>query len=345
MIGTLASALLMIPVGYLADKIGKKNVVVAGCYLLSLSELLFAFTNSWIEVIPVLFLYNAAFCYRPVMSALIADSLVRKKRATGFATFETIPRVAVVFASGLGGFLSEVWGFQRLFMLAAALSFIMAAIRHLSLREPKSGFETTFQSPVTALTYIARAPKSLRAFFAMTCIGPFFGAMIFPGFYSLYARTMLHMSRTQIGFAYAISLAFSSFFILPGGKLADHYGRKKFLVLSGIVNPLLLLAYVFAPNVSAVYLISGVSGSMEGLSMPAFQALQADLMPRGRRGTLMGFFSATRSIVSVPSPMISGYLWETYEPKAPFYLFISSQAVTLSILLLFVKETLTSEEK
>jgi DHA1 family multidrug resistance protein-like MFS transporter len=349
MIGGLASALLMMPVGYVADKVGKKKVVVAGCYMLSFAELLFAFTRSWIEVIPVLFLFNTAFSYRPVMSALVADSVVRRKRATGFAAFETLPGITVIFASGLGGFLAEpeVWGFQPLFMLAAILSFIMAVMRHATLREPESMSEkssTAFKSPIEGLTYIRRAPGSLKALFVMTCIGPFFWAMIYPQFYALYAREILHLSRTQIGLAFAISGASRSFLLVPGGKLADHYGRKKFIVVSVITGPLLLIFYLFAPNVLAVYLISAVNGSIEGLSAPSWQTIEADLIPRGKRGTMMGLFAATRSITSTPSPVISGYLWQSYEPKTPFYLVACSSAIDL-VLLLFIKETLTSKEE
>ncbi len=347
-VGGIASVLLMIPVGYLADKIGKKKVVVTGCYLMAFAQLLFAFTNSWVQIMPVLFLFNAAFCYRPVMSALIADSLTRQKRATGFAAFETLPGITTIFASGLGGFLAEpeVWGFQPLFILAATLSLIMAVIRHAFLREPESRSATasTFASPIRSLTYIRRSSRSLKALFIMSVYGSFFGAMAYPQFYSLYAKELLQLSRTQIGLLFSIAGAFRSLILVPGGKLADHYGRKRFMVLSTLAYPPLVIAYLFAPNAMAVYAISAVESTVEGLSQPSWQAIEADLMPRGKRGTLMGLFSATRSVASMPSPMIGGYLWQNYGPRTPFYLIASMAAVDL-ILLLSIKETLTSQDK
>lgn len=343
MIGQIASALLMMPVGYVADKIGKKKVVVVGCYVLSFATLLYAFTRSWMELMPVLFLFSAAWSYRPVMSALIADSVVKKKRAMGFAMFDILPGITIIFASGLGGFLSETLGFRPLFMLATVLLLTMTVMRHLFLREPKDSSETsssTFKSPIEGLSYIRKASTSLKAFFIMTCLGSFFGSFVFPQYYALYAQKTLHLSRTQIGLSFAISQTFMTLLIVPAGKLADHYGRKRFLVLSGITSPLSLTFYLFAPNVLVVYLTSTVSGTMQGLSAPSWQAIQADLIPRGKRGTIMGLFAATRNTASIPSPTIGGYLWETYEPKAPFYVLISSQVITLSILLLFIKETL-----
>ncbi len=347
-IGGIASILLMIPVGYLADRIGKKKVVVTGCYLMAFAQLLFAFTTSWIEVLPVLFLFNAAFCYRPVMSALIADSLTRKQRATGFAAFEILPGITTIFASGLGGFLAEpeVWGFQPLFVLAAALSLIMAVIRHAFLREPESRSDTgsTFESPIRSLTYIRRSSRSLKALFIMNLYGSFFGAMAYPQFYTLYARELLQLSRTQIGLLFSITGAFRALLLVPGGKLADHYGRKRFLVLSTLAYPPLVIAFLFAPSATAVYAISAVDSVVEGLSQPSWQAIEADLMPRGKRGTLMGLFSAARSVASLPSPMIGGYLWQNYGPRSPFYVIASIAAIDL-VLLLSIKETLTSKDE
>jgi MFS family permease len=111
-----------------------------------------------------------------------------------------------------------------------------------------------------------------------------------------------------------------------------------------VADSLLITLYLFAPNIMAVYLISAMRGSAQGLSMPAWAALQADLIPRGYRATLMGLFSATRNIISTPSPTIAGYLWESHEPKTPFYILASSRIIMLLILIAFVKETLDLEK-
>lgn len=347
-IGGLASASLMIPIGYLADKIGKKKVVVVGCYIISFTTVLFAFTRNWIEIIPVLFVYNAAWSYRPVMSALIADSVVKRRRATGFAIFSVLPNITIIFASGFGGYLSETMGFQPLFMLATVFMLTMTLMRHLFLKEPEETAEKstrTFVSPFEGIKYIRKGSKSLRAYFVFICFGSFFGSFIYPQYYSLFAQDMLGLSRTQIGFSFAVSQAFTTLFTLPGGKLADHYGRKKLMLLSSITGPSLLIFYIFAPNALAVYLISAISGMFGGLSNPSFQAIQADLIPRGKRGTMMGLFAAARNVLGVPSPTIGGYLWYSYEPRMPFYVYAFSSMISFLILLFFIKETLTGKEE
>lgn len=216
-------------------------------------------------------------------------------------------------------------------------------MRHAFLKEPED-ISNSFRSPLEGLTYVKRSTRSLKALFIMTCFGPFFAAMVYPQFYTLYAKEVLHLSRTQIGLSYSISTAFSALLTLPGGKLADRYGRRRLMAFWLVADSLLITLYLFAPNIMAVYLISAMRGSAQGLSMPAWAALQADLMPRGYRATLMGLFSATRNIISTPSPTIAGYLWESHEPKTPFYILASSRIIMLLILIAFVKETLDLEK-
>jgi MFS family permease len=347
-IGALASALLMMPIGYIADKIGKKTIIVAGCYVMVISQLLFATARSWIWLIPFYFLYATAGAYHPQMMALIADSVTRKKRGTAYAFFSTLPSVAAIFAAGIGGYFSEMWGFRPLFILAAALSLIMAVIRHAFLIEPKEAddeISSTFTSPFEGLTYLKKGSKSFKSFFIFVCVGAFSMSLIFPQYYALYGQNILHLSRTQIGLAFSISLAFSAIFFIPGGRFADWLGRKKLIAASLIVSPILLISYLFAPNVLVVYLISAITGLFSGLSRPSLMALRADLMPRGKRGTMMGLFAGASSLTGTPSPMIGGYLWQTVGPKLPFYIAACSSILSLMILVLLVEETLKKEDR
>jgi MFS family permease len=63
-----------------------------------------------------------------------------------------------------------------------------------------------------------------------------------------------------------------------------------------------------------------IAGIGVGLATPAYQSLISKAVPKRLRGVAFGLFSTSLGLVSLPAPMIGGYLWENFSPQFPFIL-------------------------
>jgi MFS family permease len=133
MMNSLSSTILVIPAGILADKIGKRPMIVIGTAAILLGMVTFFFANS-VEIFAISFLFigvsnAAATVYTPLYSSFFeGHDLARAFSLYGFLN------IAAVSLGSLGGFipphLASSMGFTladayRMTMLAGALLFIL----------------------------------------------------------------------------------------------------------------------------------------------------------------------------------------------------------------------------
>ena len=77
--------------------------------------------------------------------------------------------------------------------------------------------------------------------------------------------------------------------------------------------------------------------------MPAYNALLADLIPKEKRGRVMGTIVTMNILATVPASAFGGFLYGA-SPVYPFFLTIAL-GITVSLIILFtVKEPKTREE-
>jgi MFS family permease len=78
-----------------------------------------------------------------------------------------------------------------------------------------------------------------------------------------------------------------------------------------------------------------IAGIGVGLATPAYQSLISKAVPQRLRGVAFGLFSTSLGLVSLPAPVIGGYLWENISPQFPFML--TALASLLSIIPVWFK--------
>lgn len=112
---------------------------------------------------------------------------------------------------------------------------------------------------------------------------------------SLFVLT-LGATRGQIGWMTAIASLSAAVLLLPGGALADQRERRKFIVLSGggiarmilLLMALLPLAFSGPAGVALVIALVVIREALGNLTLPAWTALTADIVPLEWRGRYFG---------------------------------------------------------
>jgi MFS family permease len=186
--------------------------------------------------------------------------------------------------------------------------------------------------------------ENLGQFSLLVLINAFVGAMvglertILPKLaedeFGMVAKTAILSFIVVFGFTKALTNYFA-------GRLSDHYGRKKILILGwlfAIPVPFLLM---WAPTWNWVLVANLFLGISQGLTWSTTVIMKIDLVGPSKRGFAMGLNEFAGYFAVAVSAWATGYVASQYSVRPePFYLGVIYVIIGLILSFFFAKETL-----
>src|SRR4051812_7677863 len=136
--------------------------------------------------------------------------------------------------------------------------------------------------------------------------------------------------------AYALLL---SAFLLIGGSLGDHYGRRRIFLIGVGLFALASAACGFAANIAQLILARGFQGFGAALLVPGSLAIISSSFPEKERGRAIGTWSAFSAITAGIGPLLGGWLIEHVSWRAVFFINLPLALFVIVIALRHVDET------
>jgi MFS family permease len=137
----------------------------------------------------------------------------------------------------------------------------------------------------------------------------------------LFMEQVAKMNFQQIGLSNGVFGLFMMLFMMPGGWLSDKFGERIGIAIGFFLHFISIGMIALLPPASSFWLYAtgwAIAGTGVGLIAPAYQSLISKAVPAHLRGTAFGLFSTSLGLVSLPAPMIGGWLWEKVGPQFPF---------------------------
>jgi len=327
----LALALVQFPGGYLADKHGRRGLIVTFTFGMALSNLVFAFALSWHFILLGFALSSLFLIYQPALAAILADSLPPEKRGIGFSVAMFVNNLASVASPAVAAVLFAQYGLipsMRIAYVIVVGFYLVAAVLRIRLTETLQirDKETTLASAVKeypkavkeGLNVWKTLPRSMFHLFLTNALSSFIFAMTF-SYLIVYAKDILHIDE----FSWALLMMwFTASMILtalPSGKLVDIIGRKRPLLASWILLGAYPLLFIWG-NLPMLYVAFFFFGASNALFAAAYQALEADLVPRELRGKEVGCSQFITYTLMAIGGLAGGFLYEYVSPMLPFIL-------------------------
>jgi MFS family permease len=116
---------LSLPLGRLADRVGRRNVILLGLVILAFGALLVPLTpDFWVQMSGLLLVGVGWSCVNVAVTALIADTVPVAERGRAIGVVDSFAGLASIALPLAGGPLAEITGFMGL----AVLSILMAIV-------------------------------------------------------------------------------------------------------------------------------------------------------------------------------------------------------------------------
>ena len=344
--------ILQLPGGILADKLGRKRVIVLSSVFRALSPVVYLAFQKWYLVVPGMVLTQVSSMMMPAVNAMIAESMPQENRAASYGVYRMMTWGPMIFTALIGGMIVDRLGIVPGVRFCIALTLVTAWL-NVFLRwrylEDTYVADTSAASPKFnlkgSMEVLKSVPKTVWYLILVAALSSL-SVRAASGFMFIYVEENLAITATQWGIITTVASIVSTLLTVPSGLLSDRIGRKPVIIVSRVLQPLMVLGFPLSMGFWGIFLSrmlgaigEGFGGTVMGImGGPAWQALVADIIPPDRRGRIMGLMGTLIGLPSLPGTWLGGYLYDFVNPMAPFYTSFGLGIAATIIFILFVRE-------
>ena len=319
--------------GFLADRFGRKQILVPSLLLFAIAGVLCATAQDFRSLIEWRCLQGLGAASLEAMVISTLCDLYRGKRVTtAMALNASAIGVGATIYPAIGGALADIsW---RLPFLLSLLAIPVAILVLLKLKLPPQAININDVELKTYVQHIGSSVNNRQVIgLLLAVIGLF--AIEFGAFYTftpVLAGTVLGASGAVIGMIFSsnsLSLALIAFLV---GLFARQLSEIKLIKVSLMIFAASLLLIFKVPNVSLLLIPSIFIGAVEGMAFPSIQALLAKFAPEGYRAGFMAMNVSVQAFGRALGPIIAAIAFQLGGMPAIYY---GGAGLTLGLLVVF----------
>ena len=298
-------ALFFIPfTGYLADRFGKKNILIPSLFLFAVSGSLISLAQNADTVIVLRFIQGLGGSALLTLSpALVPDLFQGQERVKAMGYTGVTQGIGAGLLPMLGGLLASVTWYLP--FLTAVIGLPIGLYLIIYLKNVRPGV-----LPKTG-TYVRDAYENLvnkdvlqLCFFTFGYVFIGFGAFI--SYIPSYMNTTFNTGTILIGIIIATRTISGSICSAVLNKITTRFSSRTLLVFSFVLLMLGMSAVPLTGRIEAVVFLALAYGAGFGIVRPLIQVLLFEISPENLRSTFSSANGTALRIAQTFSPLIAG---------------------------------------
>jgi len=318
--------LILIPSGILADRYGRKKMMMGGSMMGTVAVLLLASARDWRQSILGFLLYWGSTCCIPAFHAYIAHASDRKDLNRNFSLMYAAFSVGLIIFPTVGGFLAERVGFSLTLCTAAtfyaASILLVVAVREQPVLPTTAGFGIREVLSNNRLLLICAV--SVFIFLAM-----YLGQPLAPN----YLEEVVGLELVWIGFLGSANALGATVLGVGLGKLSEGVAGLVLGQALVLVSLLLLLRFQAIPLLALSFFLRGAYNACRALALGQAGKETGETSS----GLAYGILDTAMGLPWVLGPYMAAWLY-TSNPTLPFIVSAATIAVMMIVSVLVLRE-------
>jgi MFS family permease len=294
---TIAGMPAMILGGMLADKFGRRPVLLASLGLMSVTILMYFFAYDFTTLVILAFVDSfVGSMYMPAANAMIADLIPSSERPRAFSTMRIAWNSGIVIGPVLGGIIVAAASIKILFVFGSAILASAFVMNFILIRETKPVDAKHDDVTFRKVLEVAR-DRPFLLLCALTgilwfCFSQWMSVL------PVYVTNELGMEAYEYGLMFAVSSGLVVLTQLSITRIMVKFRRSRVLLVGHLMVALgfalIYLAFDFWTLLECVIVIT----FGEILYMSILSTIIADMAPPAKRGSYMGFSGFVQTLGS-----------------------------------------------
>jgi MFS family permease len=298
--------LILIPSGILADRHGRKKMMVGGSVMGTVAVLLLASARDWRQSIVGFLLYWGSTGCLPAFHAYVAHASDRKDLNRNFSLMYAAFAVGLIIFPTVGGFLAERVGFPLALCTAAAFyavsTLLVVAVREQPVAPTMAG--VGFRDVLSNSRLMIICTVSVFIFLAM-----FLGQPFAPN----YLEEVVGLELVWIGFLGSAHALGATVLGVGLGKLSEGVAGLVVGQALVLVSLLLLLRFQAIPLLALSFFLRGAFNACRALTL----GQMGKVIGETASGLAYGLLNTAMGLPWVLAPYMAAWLY-TSRPALPF---------------------------
>jgi len=340
----LLGNILQIPYGMLAETVRDKRILcIVGGLLARTSWILIAFLPFLFapeKRIPIIILLAslrivAANLGAPAWAALQAGIVPKPIRGKYYANRNVVLNFCALLATFAAGFLLELPFPVNYYIIFGTAAVLGAASTHvfrtIPFPPPAAKSRGSWKSTVGLLRQFFQTVRGNKSFinYVYSAIVWNFGVTFLGTLTAVYFIEDLGGHEGAWAWVTAASLAAQTICQRYWGTLADRFGPKNTMVLSGAAVCAVPILWFLAPTSGAAIVVNFISGFLwGGYNLAAFNLL-LEITPEDNRSMYIGAYNTFMGLATAVGPVLGGFTAELFGLRSIFLVSFVVQVVGL----------------
>jgi MFS family permease len=320
-ISSLTSLLVALPMGYLADILGRKNSLVLSGLLVSSSiiGMVFVPTEAAFYTLQVV-LGIAQSLAMITMAPFLMENSGEQERTYLFSFGQGLQMLSAFVGNWLGGYLPTWIALRQGFtptnsqayagsLLIVAGLYLLGLVPLMFLRRNRMVGEA--RSVFAPIRYAKDNPKLLGKLVIPMLITSLGAGLIMP-FMNIFFRTVHQQPDPAIGTMFAWGSLAMGIGLLMAPPLAERFGKIQVVVVTQALSVPFLILLGFSPWFWLSALSYFVRLALMNMSNPVYQTFVMESVDEDARATVASLTSMAWNFGWVFSPLVSGFLQVNY---------------------------------
>lgn len=326
----LGTFLFSTPMGILANRFGRKPLVLLALMGFIATNLMLAFVNIPLFFVVIRFLEGTLVAgFMPASMAMVGDAVPLEKQGRWMGIMTTAQAGGIALGPAIGGLLYQSWGFTSPFLLSAGFALVASLLSLTML--PETLPERVRAQALERKARIQRGEKGrdvnapnlvhLAWLFAALLLIDFGTLFVFPFSvpqYPFFFQKVLHYGTAQYGLiisAYGLTVAV---FPLLVGRLIEMMPKKLLVVVGCLLSAALNLGMLSLHQYPLLIMAAVVTGVGSALLMPALGTIYLSASSDQNRSQLMGIRSTAISLALLLGPLMQAAAGPWITPQITF---------------------------
>jgi DHA1 family multidrug resistance protein-like MFS transporter len=331
-----------VPVGLLADRVGRRLLMLLGTLILVVCSFLNATAPNFALFLVYRLLEGVGSAmWMTSRTTLLADMLRPEERGRVMSYFQAFMLLGSSAGPTVGGFIATAYGLRAPFYAYAAVGILSLVLTYFLIHDADSVVKK--HSTDSGFSWPQVKRLLANSSFSMACLATFTIFFMRTGIRStiipLYADSVLHLDANAIGIAISCATITNLIVTIPVGHAIDYYGRKPIIVLTLAITAFSTLLFPFTTSFITLCAAAVILGLGTGGAGQAPLALATDATIDMPHGLSMGVYRLFGDVGFVIGPIMMGFIADHSNLSMPFYVTTAIIIVNVVLVQLFAKET------
>ena len=331
-----SSALFSPVLGSLADRYGRRNVMIFALLSQTFGMFGIAFFKGWWAAVPIFFSGLAVNSYLPAQQAYISDLVSFERRGRALASVDMAFAVSGMTVMPLIGWLLDAYSWKTAFLWLSALSALAAFLSWHFLPESNPAKDDENHIPVSMGSLLRQ--RNILASLGVAGL-LFTGVGIFMTFWSIWLSADFGFDSVDLGLM-ATRIGFSEMFgVIFAGMIVDKLGKQRSSLL-GVTMAAIFFALIplGRGNLATIRIALVLTVFWLEYSIVSLFPLYGEQAPQAR-ASIFSLVALANGVGLAIGPVIATTLWEQNGLTAITWVAAVSLAFSALLIRFFLKET------